>query len=105
VRWHNSSFPVVRQRIGGRSVPLPADPERYLTENYGDDWRTPWPGMDPFTDDAPNLEVTWPEYQRVHLLRRGYERLAAGDRAAASRELRRAGEPELAARALPPVHR
>jgi hypothetical protein len=98
VRWHNSPFRVVRQRIGGRSVPLPADPDRYLTENYGDGWRTPWPGFDAFTDDAPNLEVTWPEYQRVHLLRRGYERLAAGDRAAAGRELRRCGEPELADR-------
>jgi hypothetical protein len=98
VRWHNSPFRVVRQRIGRQHVPLPADPGRYLTENYGDGWRIPWPGFDAFTDDAPNLEVTWPEYQRVHLVRRGYERLAAGDRAAAGRELRRCGEPELADR-------
>lgn len=96
VRWHNSPFEVSRRTIGGVRVPLPADAGRYLTESYGD-WRTPKPEFDAFTDDAPNLEVTWPEYQRVHLLRRGYARLAAGDRAAARRELTRAGEPELAA--------
>lgn len=98
VRWHNSPFQVVRRRIGGLRVPLPADPDRYLTENYGADWRTPRPGFDAFTDDAPNLAVTWPEYQRVHLTRRGYDRLVAGDRAAARRELTRAGETDLAAR-------
>lgn len=95
VRWHNSPFEVARRRVGGRELPLPADADRYLTENYGD-WRTPWSGFDAFTDDAPNVEVTWPEYQRVHLLRRGYQALAAGDRAGAARELRRAGEDELA---------
>jgi hypothetical protein len=96
VRWWNSPFQVVRRVVGGRAVPLPADPERYLAENYGD-WRTPVPGFDAFTDDAPNLQVTWPEYQRVHLVRRGYARLAGGDRAGAARELARAGEAELAA--------
>jgi hypothetical protein len=95
VRWHNSPFGVVRRQIGGLSVPLPENAERYLTECYGD-WRTPVPAFDAFTDDAPNLEVTWPEYQRVHLLRRAYERLAGGDREAARRELERAGERDLA---------
>ena len=75
VRWRNSPFTVARRDVGGQALPLPADPERYLTENYGD-WRTPDPQFDAFTDDAPNLEVTWPEYQRMHLLRRAYERLA-----------------------------
>lgn len=94
VRWHNSPFTVARQRIGGVDLPLPADPERYLTENYGD-WRTPFPGFDAFTDDAPNLEVTRPEYQRLHFVRRAYERLTAGDRAAARQELQRASDDEL----------
>jgi hypothetical protein len=95
VRWHNSPFGVVRRQIGGLSVPLPENAERYLTECYGD-WRTPVPAFDAFTEDAPNLEVTWPEYQRVHFLRRAYERLAGGDREAARRELERAGERDLA---------
>jgi hypothetical protein len=81
---------VTRREIRGVSVPLPADADRYLTENYGD-WRTPRPAFDAFTDDAPNLEVTWPEYQRLHLLRRAYKRAAAGDPAGAERELDRAG--------------
>ena len=102
VRWRNSPFRVTRRRIGRLRVPLPADPDRYLTETYGD-WRTPMPGFDAFTDDAPNLEVTWPDYQRMHLVRRGYTRLAAGDPAGARQELARAGEPELAAK-LAAVH-
>ncbi|QSB15256.1 hypothetical protein JQS43_02510 [Natronosporangium hydrolyticum] len=93
VRWWNSPFEITRREIGGQSVPLPADPERYLVENYGPEWRTPWPGFDAFTDDAPNLEVTRPEFQRLHFTRRAYERLAVGDRAAADQELARAADP------------
>lgn len=96
VRWHNSPFEVTRQRVGDLEVPLPADVDRYLTENYGD-WRTPWPGFDAFTDDAPNLEVTWPEHQRVHLIRRAFQFLVAGDRQAAAGELVKAQEEALAA--------
>lgn len=95
VRWHNSPFQITPRRVGGRELPLPGEVERYLTENYGD-WRTPRPRFDAFTDDAPNLEVTWPEYQHVHLVRRAYQCLAGGDRAAGARELRRAGEDALA---------
>jgi hypothetical protein len=94
VRWHNSPFGVMRREIGGITVPLPENVERYLTECYGD-WRTPFPGFDAFTGDAPNLEVTRPDYQRVHFLRRAYEALLAGDRSAAQRELELAGEVEL----------
>lgn len=94
VRWHNSPFEVVRRDIRGLSVPLPADPDRYLTENYGD-WRTPNPAFDAFAD-APNVETTWPEYLRFHLVRRAYKALVAGDSAAACRDLRRADEAELA---------
>jgi tetratricopeptide (TPR) repeat protein len=100
VRWWNTPFKVERREIdgwAGRRLPLPADPERYLTENYGEGWRTPWPGFDAFTEDAPNLAVTRPEYQRAHRLRRAYQALAAGDRPAAARELRRAGDDQLAA--------
>jgi hypothetical protein len=98
VRWHNSPFQVVRRDIGGRSLPLPAEPERYLEENYGPEWRVPHPGFDAFTDDAPNLEVTWPEYQRMHFARRAYQFLVSGKRAEAAQELERAGEATLASR-------
>jgi tetratricopeptide (TPR) repeat protein len=97
VRWHNSPFQVVRRRIGRLEVPLPADADRYLTESYGD-WRTRRPSFDAFTDDAPNIEVTWPEYQRMHFVRRAYQLLVRGDRAAAVRELTRAGEDRLSER-------
>lgn len=97
VRWHNTPFQVRRQQVDGVAVPLPAEPDRYLTENYGD-WRRPNPNFDAFTDDAPNVETTWPAYARLHLVRRAYKRLATGDRARAGTELRRAGEDDLAAR-------
>lgn len=96
VRWCNSPFEVTRREVDGVALPLPDEVERYLTENYGD-WRTPNPDFDAFTEDAPNVEVTWPDYQRVHFLRRAYEAVAGGDNPAAARDLRRAGEPDLAA--------
>lgn len=95
VRWHNSPFQVRRREIRGRRTPLPDDVERYLTENYGD-WRKPNPTFDAFTDDSPNMEVTWPEYHRLHLVRRAYIKLSSGDVGGARHELRVAGEGELA---------
>jgi tetratricopeptide (TPR) repeat protein len=97
VRWHNQPFAVERRTLHGIDVPVPAESDRYLTENYGD-WRTPWPGFDAFTDDAPNVETTWPEYLVLHQVRRAYKRLTAGDLPAALEELRRAGHEDIAAR-------
>jgi hypothetical protein len=99
VRWHNQPFAVERRVVNGLSVPLPAEVDRYLTENYGD-WRTPRPGFDAFTDDAPNVEVTWPEYLELHLVRRAYKRLTAGDLDRAVEDLRLAGHGGLADRLL-----
>jgi tetratricopeptide (TPR) repeat protein len=96
VRWHNSAFTVVRRDIGGRGVPVPEDADTYLTENYGD-WRTPNAAFDAFTGDAPNLEVTWPEYQRVHYLRRAYDHMVKGEVDRARHDLELAGEGEVAA--------
>lgn len=97
VRWANSPFEVERREIQGLSLPLPADSDTYLTENY-DDWRTPYPGFDAFiAEDAPNVETTWPEYLNLHYVRRGYKKLTAGDAAGAAVELQRAGEDQLAA--------
>jgi hypothetical protein len=78
VRWGNTPFQTGRTTIGGNDLPLPLDTDRYLTENYGD-WRTPNPAFDAFTDDAPNVEVTWPEYRRLHHLRRAFHRVSNGD--------------------------
>lgn len=98
VRWGNSPFEVERRDIRGLDLPLPADADTYLTENYGD-WRTPYPGFDAFFDgDAPNVEVTWEDYLRLHFIRRGYKALSRGDRKAAAIEAERAGETELANR-------
>lgn len=95
VRWHNSPFEVVRQPVRGLPLPLPGDADTYLSENYGD-WRTPDSSFDPFTDDAPNVEIVWPEYQRMHFVRRAYKQVAVGDIAAAVHSLKCADEADLA---------
>jgi tetratricopeptide (TPR) repeat protein len=77
VRWWNSPFRVERRPVGPASFPVPADADRYLTESY-DDWRVPDPGFDAFVD-APNLELTWTAYLDVHVIRRAYRELSAGD--------------------------
>ena len=95
VRWHNAPFPVERRELRGVRVPVPGEADRYLTENYGD-WRTPNPAFDAFTDDAPNVEITWPEYHSMHLVRRAYRFAAEDELERARAELLRAGEEELA---------
>jgi hypothetical protein len=77
VRWWNSPFRVERRPVGPATFPVPADADRYLTESY-DDWRIPEPGFDAFVD-APNLELTWPEYLELHVVRRAYRALSTGD--------------------------
>lgn len=94
VRWHNTPFTVERREIRGVNLPLPAPVDNYLTENYGK-WRTPNPGFDAFTEDAPNVEVIWPEYATLHYIRRAYMQWANGTKAGVRRELERAGETKL----------
>lgn len=97
VRWDNTPFRVVRREIRGLSLSLPEDADTYLRENYGD-WRTPNSAFDPFTDQAPNVEVTWPEHQRLHLIRRAYKQLTTGNVRAARASLQLAGAGDLAER-------
>ncbi len=97
VRWRNTPFEVGRIPVGDRRLPVPTDPDRYLTENYGN-WRVPDPDFDAFTEDAPNVEVRWPEYLQVHRLRRAYRHLTARQHRAAAAQVRLAGHDDLAAR-------
>lgn len=97
VRWGNTPFEVGRRSIRGLDLPLPVDHDTYLTENYGD-WRTPNAGFDAFIgSDAPNVETTWPDYLRLHFVRRAYKKLSKGDRAGTTAELKSAGEDATAA--------
>jgi hypothetical protein len=86
VRWWNTPFGVERVRgDDGRAVPVPTPADRYLTESYGD-WRVPEPGFDAFVD-GPNVEVTWPAYRDLYLVRRAYARVSDGRREAARADL------------------
>ena len=95
VRWGNLPFELQRLDLRGMKLPVPAEEDRYLTENYGD-WRTPNAAFDAFTDEAPNMEPTWPEYLRLHHVRRAYKHMCAGDSSAAAADLVRADEQRLA---------
>lgn len=55
-RWENSPFELERSELEGVEVNVPADADRYLTENYGD-WRTPVKEFD-CTTGTPNLVVS-----------------------------------------------
>lgn len=96
VRWANTPFDVERCEFGGYRLPLPDNPDRFLGESYGPDWKTPVPGFDSFTDAAPNVKVTRPRYLCLHHIQRAYRAILIGDRAGARSELLRAGEAELA---------
>ncbi len=55
-RWENRAFGLVPYELAGVAVQGPDDPERYLTENYGD-WRTPVTEFN-CTTGTPNLVIT-----------------------------------------------
>lgn len=95
VRWWNTPFEIERREFEGLSIPLPSEPDRYLTENYAD-WRTPNPEFDSFTDEAPNCTVHWDEYHKLHFMRRAFKAMVAQDRVAAAADLRNAGHDDLA---------
>ncbi|WP_415644602.1 hypothetical protein [Stackebrandtia soli] len=90
VRWHNDPFTIGVTRVDGMELPVPYEYEDYLSDGYGD-WRRPRPDFDAYTDDAPNMHVTWSECHRLHLVRRAHRFHANGNLAAAERELERAG--------------
>ena len=85
VRWFNRPFELEEHQFGKKRVLVPANPEQYLTENYGD-WRTPDPEFDAFVE-GPNAETKWPEYQQVHRMRRAYKFIRAHDFLRAREEL------------------
>jgi hypothetical protein len=86
VRWKNSPFNVVECHTASLDYFLPEEEDRYLSENYGD-WRIPERTFDAFVD-APNVEVTWPEYFLAHRMRRAYKYVRALDLVKARDELR-----------------
>ena len=58
-RWLNSPFTLRSTQFLGDTFMIPADPDLYLTENYGD-WRKPAPVFETFVD-TPNMRVTDPK--------------------------------------------
>lgn len=77
--WHNSPFDLAEREFLGRSFLVPADFDRYLTENYGD-WRTPRVDFDTFFD-TPNGEVVQRDELAIHVYRKLLDAIVAGDRA------------------------
>lgn len=55
-KWYNSNFELVYYNFLGQQYLVPKDYDRYLTENYGDDWRIPKIDFDSALD-TPNMQV------------------------------------------------
>lgn len=53
-RWDNTAFDLADYEFLGRTFKGPADADRYLTENYGPDWRVPKVDFDSSVD-TPNI--------------------------------------------------
>ena len=66
--WTNRKFGLTMRQLEGVEVYCPDDPERYLTENYGD-WRTPVTEFSCSTG-TPNLTVSPNFYSVAFFLRR-----------------------------------
>lgn len=70
VRWHNSPFGLKPARFLGLSVLIPDNPEKYLEENYGADWRTPREQFDSAMD-CPNYTLENESEFLIHQLKKG----------------------------------
>ena len=70
VSWHNSPFGLKKAEFKGYPVFIPDNPERYLEENYGPDWRTPKKSFDS-ARDCPNSRVENPFELVIHQLKTG----------------------------------
>jgi hypothetical protein len=55
--WENTHFGLKSHDFLGGCYSVPDDYDRYLTENYGSDWRTPKPEFETFAD-TPNMKVS-----------------------------------------------
>ncbi|MCC5824628.1 hypothetical protein [Alkalimonas sp.] len=74
--WTNTPFRLTETGFLGGRYAIPADPERYLEENYGD-WRTPKKDYDTFSD-TPNMYVTNLDELHCYYLRMLPEYFVAG---------------------------
>ncbi|ARS51757.1 hypothetical protein [Kushneria konosiri] len=82
-RWDNKDFGVAEYFLGKESVKGPDEPDRYLTENYGD-WRTPVKKFD-CSIDPPNISYSNTAKSVSYLLKVTYRFLLNGEREQARR--------------------
>ena len=75
-RWSNTPFGIEVMTLDGETYEVPSPPERYLEENYGD-WRVPNALFD-VRYEAPNAQITSPDYLSILIYTKVFESLVAG---------------------------
>ena len=70
VSWHNSPFTLKDIQFKGIPVLIPDNPETYLEENYGKDWKLPKEKFDSAVD-CPNLKIENEYELRIHHMKNG----------------------------------
>lgn len=74
--WRDRSFPLKRVVIRDLPFYVPQDPERYLENHYGRNWRNPDPHFDVFWE-APDLFDANTEHRYLNTVAKGIQFLAA----------------------------
>ncbi|WP_044406936.1 tetratricopeptide repeat protein [Thiomicrospira microaerophila] len=69
--WHNAPFTLAELEFLGDTYLVPDPPERYLAENYGEDWRQPKKEFDSGFE-TPNIRVNNKGEMIVHLINQLY---------------------------------
>ncbi len=77
VRWRHANFAIRDFTFLGVETKIPADPERYLTEAYGD-WRSPDPYFGAWS--SPNMEGGFPPVARCMAYESIFRAAWSGDR-------------------------
>lgn len=68
-RWDNTPFELAYQSFLGDKYLIPRDYERYLTENYGVDWRIPKVDFDSALD-TPNMQIVDKKAMMIYLYKK-----------------------------------
>lgn len=77
-KWHNSPFKLVSRPFLNGDYLIPADYDKYLTENYGD-WRIPQLAFDSALD-TPNMEIVSEDEFLIYLYKKVTFALHSGKR-------------------------
>lgn len=77
ITWYNEPFDLKPAEVMGAPLYLPDDPEKYLLEHYGPNWRTPDPHFDVF-HESPYIQATNSKRIYIYAMAKAIDLISTG---------------------------